>query len=996
MTTDWRGLSFRAALKMIEGGPPRNLVARAQPDAEDRGETITGADLASLIREATAPDPLLTALGLQVHKWDAEPAGIDWTGGTLPSTTARRNLICKRLGLDPPGAAALLKQRPIFVDSTVVITAPWERWYNRPGTDDHEFYWPRYRDYLLQTRKWPEDNVTALDLATSSVVERLSDPTRIEALQAKGLVVGYVQSGKTANFTGVVAKALDAGYRLVIVMTGTIEMLRAQTQRRVDMEMVGRQNILGDLSLEQAFAEDLDYQSDSEWIEGRFLDLGTEPIPSEILRLTTHRRDYQKQFKNLKIERFDMSKPLYHRDNLFATGARLVITKKNSTVLKRLVADLQVNRRAFSEIPVLIIDDESDQASVNTIDPEKTRAAQTEGVDVRERRAINQRIADMMMLMPRAQYVGYTATPFANVFVDPSDEQGIYPKDFVIGLSRPPGYMGVEDFHDVADIDLPLTPANSNYAAYVRNLVASEDDDALDEREAELARALDTFVLTGACKLYRAAQPGQPDFRHHTMLIHESVRTADHKDLADTVRRLWTAAAFSAPSGLKRLRALYEDDVLPVSAARREPNASVLPSFDGLSLSLVKAIGRITEHNNNPVLVVNSNKEIEQQQLDFDRNSTWRVLVGGAKLSRGFTVEGLTVTYFRRAVTMSDSLTQMGRWFGFREGYRDLVRLFIDRNAKFGAQRVDLYKAFEAVAQDEAAFRLQLAVYAEWDGDKPRVLPSQIPPLVSQHLPWLKPTARNKMFNAALEEQSEQSFNPAGYPNHIDALKANLDLWRPTLAAADADIAFPAGGQTSLRAFTSIIDARVFIDLVEQMQWMYLYGSRSVQPKINYYRRLLEMPAPPLEDLLLVMPQPGDKTEHVAGVGSRKIINRDRRARAGKTVLKFGEVTDPKHRDFVRLLLSDQRPAEHSLSDFWSPRRGVVMAYLVREQQPLFDSDPKSVLLDTAPERGLVIAFSMFLPLAAVGDDRILKFRVIKGDDSSVVAIDAPYEPGDS
>lgn len=996
MTTDWRGASFRAAIRMIESGPPKNLLARVQPDAEDRGETITSADLATLIRDAKAPDPLLTALGLQVHKWDAEPRTTDWTGGTSASTAARRNLICEKLGLDSAAAAALLQQRPIFVDSTVVITAPWERWYKRPGADHHEFYWPRYRDYLLQTRKWPEDNVTALDLATSTVVERLSDPTRVRALQAKGLVVGYVQSGKTANFTGVVAKALDAGYRLVIIMTGTIEMLRAQTQRRVDMEMVGRQNIVGDLSPEQASAANLDYQGDSEWMNGRFLDLGTNPIESEILRLTTHRRDYQRQFKNLKIERFDMSKPLYHPDNLFVTGARLVITKKNSTVLNKLVTDLQANRKAFSEIPVLIIDDESDQASVNTVDPEKTKAAQAEGADVKERRAINQRIADMLSLMPRAQYVGYTATPFANVFVDPSDEEGIYPKDFVVGLSWPPGYMGVEDFHDVVDIDPPLTPANSNYAAHVRDLVASEDDDDLDKREAELARALDTFALTGACKLYRAAQPGQPDFRHHTMLIHESVRTADHKDLADTVRRLWTGAAFSAPAGLKRLRALYDCDVVPVSAARREPAAPVLPPFDELRPWLAKAIGRITEHNNNPVLVVNSNKEIEQQQLDFDRNSTWRVLVGGAKLSRGFTVEGLTVTYFRRAVTMSDSLTQMGRWFGFREGYRDLVRLFIDRNAKFGAQRVDLYKAFEAVAQDETAFRGQLAMYAEWDGDKPRVLPSQIPPLVSQHLPWLKPTARNKMFNAALEEQSEQFFNPAGYPNHVDPQKANLDLWRPTLADAQADIAFPAGGQNSLRAFTSIVDARAFIDLVEQMQWMYLYGPRSVQPKINYYRRLLEMPAPPLKDLLLVLPQPGEKIEHIVGIGSRKIINRDRRARAGKAVLKFGEITDPKHRSFVQPLLSAQRPSGHPLDNMWSARRGVIMAYLVREQQPLFDSDPKPVLLDTAPQRGLVIAFSMFLPLAAVGDDRILKFRVIKGDDSSVVAIDAVDKPGES
>jgi len=120
--------------------------------------------------------------------------------------------------------------------------------------------------------------------------------------------------------------------------------------------------------------------------------------------------------------------------------------------------------------------------------------------------------------------------------------------------------LGVEDFHDLDDIPPPLTFANSNFAAYVRDLVASEREDDADERDAELGRALDMFVLTGACKLYRAAQPGQPEFRHHTMLVHESVRKVDQKYLADTVQTLWTGAAFSTPTGLKRLRALYESD----------------------------------------------------------------------------------------------------------------------------------------------------------------------------------------------------------------------------------------------------------------------------------------------------------------------------------------------------------------------------------------------------------------------------------------------------
>ena len=300
------------------------------------------------------------------------------------------------LGIDAEGEEALLVKRPLFRDETLVITAPWDRWYNAAVADNHSFYWSHYRDYLLKVRGWPEQNVTSLDVATSDVVERLADPTRAAAHQAKGLVVGYVQSGKTANFTGVAAKAIDAGYRLVIIMTGTIEMLRAQTQRRMDMEMIGRQNILGDLTPEQAAASKVDYQDDNSWIDGDFVDLGEDELATEILRLTQHHKDYQKQFRTLKIERLEMGRPLYDAQNLFRSAARIAIVKKNAAVLRKLVTDIRANKNAFAEIPVLLIDDESDQASINTVDPEKVREAIREGREFKKRRAINEQIAAML------------------------------------------------------------------------------------------------------------------------------------------------------------------------------------------------------------------------------------------------------------------------------------------------------------------------------------------------------------------------------------------------------------------------------------------------------------------------------------------------------------------------------------------------------------------------------------------------------------------------
>jgi len=834
-------------------------------------------------------------------------------------------------------------------------------------------------------KDWDHDVVTSLDLASTQVLERLADPTRREVYQSKGLVVGYVQSGKTANITGVVAKAIDAGYRLVIVMTGTIEMLRAQTQRRLDMELVGRQNIVMDLSPVQAIEAKIDYQDDEDWRAGRFADLGSDDLVTEIQRLTKHRRDYQNQFQGLKIDRFDMSRGLFEPENLFRTPARLVVAKKNSGVLRKLVTDIRANKRAFLEIPVLIIDDESDLASVNTVNPEVVRAARREGREVQERRAINERIADMLELMQRSQYVGYTATPFANVFADPSDPMGIFPKDFVIGLQRPKDYMGVEDFHDLDhDPDEPKTIGSSNEKAFVRNLMA-EDDDIVTQEE-ELATAIDMFVLTGAVKLYRQDIDSKLDFRHHTMLVHQSVKTAQQRDLSETIKDLWSRAQFSSPQGKTRLEALYNTDLRPVSDLHRESGIPESPEFAELSPYIAKTITKVTEHGLNPVIVVNSDTDVQQQQaLDFDRYATWRILVGGAKLSRGFTVEGLTVTYFRRATRMGDSLTQMGRWFGFRKGYKDLVHLYIARQAKFGRNKdIDLYEAFESVALDETAFRDQLAKYSEWEGDKPKVLPREIPPLVSQHLPWLMPTARNKMFNAMLVEQSEQPFTPSGYANHVDLLKESMHAWRSILAAASTEVSLPWGGGGYFRAFIGTVPASNLVTSMDRTHYLGLYKEHTVAPKLTFYRRLIEEGQ--LDDFLVVVPQPETDLVEVIDVGKRTHISRDRRQGHGD---KFGEMTEPKHREIV-LRFVDGDVEGTALQPFWSATRGIALLYVAKESKPGFETTPPPKVEETDAEYGLIPASSVYIPGKALAKERnVIRFVVRDPEQEDAPIIEA-------
>lgn len=985
---DWQKEALLGALKMVGEAEPKNIVRRAQAEAEERGASLSSDDLTEMLRAAENADPLLLSLGRHVHKWDAAPSNHPWTQGTNPSTEERRSVICELLGLSEAGSTVLIEKRPIYHDATIVITGDWERWYTPQRAAEHEFYWPRYRDYLLNVKGWDPEVVTSLDLASTQVLERLAEPTRRERYQSKGLVVGYVQSGKTANITGVVAKAIDAGYRLVIVMTGTIEMLRAQTQRRIDMELVGRQNIVADLSPEYARQAKIDYQDDEDWLAGRFADLGTDELVTEIRRLTLHHRDYQKHFKTLKIKPVDMSRALFEPENLFRTDANLVVAKKNSGVLRKLVNDIRANEKAFLQIPVLIIDDESDLASVNTVNPEVVRAARSEGKEVKERRAINERIAEMLELMHRSQYVGYTATPFANVFTDPSDPMGIFPKDFVIGLQRPKDYMGVEDFHDLErDPEQAKTFANSNEKAFVRNLMASEDDEA--GQESELATAIDMFVLSGAMKLHRQEVNPLLNFRHHTMLVHQSVRRAHQKDLADTVRDLWTRAVFSSPEGKTRLRTLYEADFKPVSEVRHEKDVPEPPNFDSLVPYISKTITKITEHNLNPVIVVNSDTDVQKQQqaLDFDRYPTWRILVGGAKLSRGFTVEGLTVTYFRRATRMGDSLTQMGRWFGFRKGYRDLVRLYIARQAKFGRKEVDLYEAFESIALDETAFRDQLAKYSEWDGDRPRVLPREIPPLVSQHLPWLMPTARNKMFNARMVEQSEQPFTPSGYANHVDFLKASLQSWRSIFAAASDLVELPSVGGGTFDAYIGIVSADELAAAVDGTHYLGRYKETAVDPKLTFYRRIIKEQQ--LTDFLVVVPQPDTAPVDIMEVGKRTHITRRRRqGRSGK----FGEMTEPKNRGVVRDFL-DGEVAGTALDEHVSSTRGAVLLYVAKELHPEYETSPAPRLSESDPEFGIIPAFSIYVPEQVLAKERnVIRFVVQDPDQAEAPTVEAEGE----
>ncbi|MFJ6432580.1 Z1 domain-containing protein [Streptomyces sp. NPDC091416] len=962
---------------MRRGPKPFAKLAFVLSEAEEPADTALG-HFRDRILAADPGDSLIALWHRTLTAWDlAEHA--DWPA-TPARTDARRSEAYDRLGFGADLRKALDGAVPVFKEpGPTVISKEFTSWYSRDAAAARSFYWNSY-EQLLRRKGWSDEAVAGLDEASHAVVERLSDPTRTEAYGARGLVVGYVQSGKTANFTGVTAKAIDAGYRLVIVLGGTLNLLRGQTQRRLDMELIGRENILrGADPADPDALVGIDYQDDEDW-PAKFVSHGGRPSALgafDIERLTTRDDDYkslENGIRALDIEKQARTQPLYDPANLHHAAARVMVVKKNKSVLSKLIKDLKKIGPILSEIPALIIDDESDQASVNTTDPKKWEDGKV------ARTAINSQISQLLTLLPRAQYVGYTATPFANVFVDPGDGEDIFPRDFLISLPRPTGYMGVQDFHDLESAE------GTAEETHIRGIYEDTGD--------RLQEALDAFVLTGALKLYRVDHGvDEGPFRHHTMLVHESVRMAEHAALALRINSMWHRAAYTSQQGHDRLAALFASDFHRFAA-----DDLPMPESYAELKGCVSRARQLINAGGSPVLVVNGDTERDyaQPELDFDRTPhVWKILVGGTKLSRGFTVEGLTVTYYRRTTQQADTLMQMGRWFGFRPGYRDLVRLYIGREEALGKSRtVDLYEAFEAICRDEETFRSQLTRYATLVDGKPQVTPAQIPPLVSQHLSWLRPAARNKMFNAELVEirSPGQWVEPTAYPTGAGDLRHNAEIWRPALETlgqhltvfvtlADND----QGSYTRYPAKTAVLSHTQLLGIMSSLTW----GRPDLfAPHLAYLTDGSDTGCA-TDDWTLILPQTSGPTSVAAsilGTPPITLVQRKRNARG-----MFNRISGVSHRQSAERIaglhpLSDDDPFASQLH---KPRRGAVLLY------PVVDPDignPAGLVTGGSIDPAKVVLAAAFIPAASASGGSVpyVRFRAVDSSRLDEATIEVP------
>ena len=570
---------------------------------------------------------------------------------------------------------ALAEEVQTASEPRAVVAGGIESWYVGPAAGDKN--WPALVD-ILRGEGWTDDAIEDLDTSSTKVVAQLPNPLGEGSYDCRGLVLGYVQSGKTTNFTAVIAKAADAGYRFFLVLGGVHNALRQQTQDRLNEQL---------------------------W----------EQHPDLWYRLTDE----------------DDFRPDANVDAHLAPASQqrvLAIVKKNGPRLRALHRWLTSARpEHLAACPMLIIDDEADQATVNT--------AKTD----RNPTVINRIVRQIVNDVPKAAYVGYTATPFANVLIDPNDETDLYPRDFIVDLPRPKAYIGPEAIfgREPLRFDPDGTEDEDGY-----DFIRPIDDHELDDLRPRgskgradfepivtdsLDRALRYFLLSTAAR--RVRRKGN---RHATTLVHTSQHVDIHRKTASVINTHMAVLArrlTERDAGLSaELEAMWSDesDRVPAEEWGNEPVA-----WQDVAAKLS------TVANDVEVITDNSQSDV---RLDFD-DAAPRVIiaVGGNTLSRGLTLEGLAVSFFVRTASAYDTLLQMGRWFGYRNGYADLTRIWMT---------ADMQAWFHHLATVEQEIRFDIERYAQGHEK-----PTDFGVRIRSH-PKLAITAASKMRTAKRAEQS--------------------------------------------------------------------------------------------------------------------------------------------------------------------------------------------------------------------------------------------------
>lgn len=601
-------------------------------------------------------------------------------------------------------------------------------------------YYTKHRNYLLdEVFKNNEDVVNSLDYETDQIIKKFPKPDDFESFSKKGLVIGYVQSGKTANFTHLISKAASIGYRFVIVLAGMTDTLRLQTQFRLDKELIGENgSAIPDLKT-------------IKWFRG-------EEKFDSLTRLPD---------KKIKKDKGDFYYPVSNFTDHFekTSDVTIAVIKKLArngedrfqSIIGNLISWINsaYSNETIKDVPVLIIDDEADQASIdaNDVDTDPT--------------VINHAIRQLISLFPKSVYVGYTATPFANVFINPSNDylglDDLYPKDFIYALPEPNNYFGSTRFFSLR---------NSHNELALINLVPDTEKNIINDAEQEitenLSKAILEFIHASIVRKYRNND------EYCGMMIHTDHRNDNHNVVFSKVKLFIEKykcsdndyvcfQEFISKSKIKgRLQGINNEYPDYSFSEYKNEFDYILSKLNGTKIvehikgsGKNKKIQKVEKTSN--IRVINSRED----KLDYpNEDLQYLICIGGNIMSRGVTIEGLTVTYYLRDTLKYDTLLQMGRWFGFRTGYEDLLSIYTTAR---------IAEHFEFVMGVEDDLRNEVSRYIE-EG----LTPLDFAPKVRAHTRMV-PSA--KMGNSEITKSyAQKTVQTIYFDRDLDILKNNFKL----------------------------------------------------------------------------------------------------------------------------------------------------------------------------------------------------------------------------
>ncbi|MDC3172346.1 Z1 domain-containing protein [Alphaproteobacteria bacterium] len=549
-----------------------------------------------------------------------------------------------------------------------VQAAQHEEWlFKRRQSDEapETYYWDRLNRYLKHQNELPNKVIISIDKVTDHILDLAGDPTTSGEWFRRGMVLGHVQSGKTSNYSALICKAADYGYKVIVLLTGMTNSLRTQTQQRINETFVGRE------------------ASDIKSVQKRRIGVGlfSKEGRQNPATLTTNESDFKtanvKAVGGLRISQLKV--PL------------IFVCKKHSGTLQNLneyfEQEIKEANKKNIDTTLLLIDDEADNASINT------------KYDKGEITKINEGIRLILKKFNKKSYIGYTATPFANIFIDINDEDDLlkddlFPRDFIKSLDAPTNYIGPNR------IFKPYPEGDLAYRM-IRSISDYRDSDCIPDKHKKnhviekipesLEQAIRLFILAKAIRVFRG--DGK---KHCTMMVNVTIFTDVQSNIEGKIQEyldemrddiIMNCNIETPDQGsvmhilekeyekeFKNFKSIdYFDDNFMEELDEKDLNNLKVnnykyPKWDDIKKLLIKSVQNVE------VLTINS----KGGELKYEKKFPKTVIaIGGYALSRGLTLEGLCISYVIRKASAYDTLMQMGRWFGYRQNYEDLCRLFL-------------------------------------------------------------------------------------------------------------------------------------------------------------------------------------------------------------------------------------------------------------------------------------------------------------------------------